>query len=72
VADPTRLPRKRSDRYWTSTGDSCTLRQAMMEAVLEALIKGQRNPSLDSMNTVGGKLELAEPRHPESAHRRRV
>jgi hypothetical protein len=55
VADPTRLPRKRSDRYWTSTGDSCTLRQAVMEAVLEALIKGQRNPSLDSMNTVGGE-----------------
>ncbi len=30
-----------------------------MEAVHEALIKGQRNPSLDSMNTVWGKLELA-------------
>jgi hypothetical protein len=44
---------------WVTLGAYDPDVQAVMDGVLNALIKGQRNPSLDSMNTVWGKLELA-------------
>jgi hypothetical protein len=44
---------------WVTLGAYDSDVQAVMEAVLQALINGQRNPSLDSMNSVWGKLELA-------------
>jgi pectate lyase len=44
---------------WVTLGAYDPDVQAVMEGVLKALIKGQHNPSLDSMNNVWGRLELA-------------
>jgi hypothetical protein len=44
---------------WVTLGAYDREVQAVMESVLKALIRGQRNPSLDAMNSVYGKLELA-------------
>jgi hypothetical protein len=43
---------------WVTLGSYDHDVQVVMESVLRALINGQRNPSLDAMNTVWGKLEL--------------
>jgi hypothetical protein len=44
---------------WVTLGAYDPDVHVVMESVLKALIKGQRNPSLDAMNSVWGKLELA-------------
>jgi hypothetical protein len=44
---------------WVTLGAYNPGVQAVMEAVLNALIMRHRNPSLDAMNSVWGKLELA-------------
>jgi hypothetical protein len=44
---------------WAALGGYDARVQTTMESVLKALIAGQHNPSLDAMNTVFGKLELA-------------
>jgi hypothetical protein len=43
---------------WVTLGAYDPDVHAVMESTLKALISGQRNASLDSMNTVWGKLEL--------------
>jgi hypothetical protein len=44
---------------WAALGAYDPRVQGTMEAVLKALIAGRRNPSLDAMNSVWGKLALA-------------
>lgn len=44
---------------WIGLGEFDSKVQAIGDAVLKAILAGKRNPSLDYMNTVYGKIELA-------------